>query len=367
MIYVLHTIDTTGPGGAETVFVNIIRGLDPKRFRSFAVIQGQGWVCDSLKENLIRPTFVPSKGGFNIRYLLALVREIKQNKIDIVQSHLLGSNLYCSLAGWICRVPVIVTFHGFVDASASERLMRLKRGIINGGASKIVFVSNHLRDFYVNQYKISRKKSRIIYNGIDTDRFRPQKDKSIRKELCLEEKHVLIGALGNIRPAKGYHMFLKAARLVYDRYPNTRFLIAGQGSGQLYEDLLLLRSNLQLENVLFFLGFRKDATTFLNNLDIFVLPSTSEGFSISTIEAMACGLPVAVTNSGGPEEIVKDGYNGIIVNSSERDLANAIGYYISKKEFSRKIIENALQYVNKKFSLRKMIFEYSNCYENIYH
>ena len=67
MIRILHTIDTTGPGGAETVFVNLIKGLDTQKFESTVAIYGSGWVCDTLRESNIYPVFVPSRGKFNIR------------------------------------------------------------------------------------------------------------------------------------------------------------------------------------------------------------------------------------------------------------------------------------------------------------
>lgn len=363
MIRVLHTIDTTGPGGAETVFINLVKDLDPCRFRSFAAIRGPGWVFDTLRKNRIEILFIPSRGGFNFLYLLELVKIIRRYKIDIVQSHLLGSNVYCSLAGLICRVPVVSVFHGFVDIHAGEVLMAVKRKLVNLGSKKIVFVSDRLCEYYVQNFGISPLKSITIYNGVNTKVFRPQKDDSIRKELGLGPGHILIGALGNIRSAKGYDVFLKAARLVYDRHPECRFLIAGQGAGALYDALLELRNQLGLENVFFFLGFRENTSMVLNNLDIFVLSSVSEGFSISTIEAMACGIPVIVTRSGGPEEIVMNGENGLCVECCEKAIANAFHNLMVNPELRSKLSRTALRLVRNSFSLRAMIRKYESVYD----
>ena len=362
MIKVLHTIDTTGPGGAETVFVNLAKGLDPRRFESFAAIPGPGWVYDTLHKNGIKPTFIQSSGGFNLQYLLELVRIIRKNKIDIVQSHLLGSSLYCSLAGLICRVPVISTFHGFVDGNAKDRLMPLKSRIINLGSKKIVFVSDRLRNHFIQEYGFSSGKSVTIYNGVDTSVFLPQRDDSIRKELGLGPEHILIGAIGNIRPAKGYEYFLKAASLVINKHPECRFLIAGEGSGKLYESLVNLREKLSMEESFFFLGFRENVVKIYNNIDIFVLSSVSEGFSISTIEAMACGLPVVVTRSGGPEEIVEDGISGILVESgNERSLADGILNCIEDKRFTD-IQLGVIEFIKERKEINVMISNYMGIY-----
>lgn len=362
MIRVLHTIDTTGPGGAETVFVNLATKLDPVKFTSVAAIRGPGWVCDTLRSHGVEPLFVSSRGGFNLRYLWELVRIVRAHKIDVIQSHLLGSNLYSSLTGLLCRVPVISTIHGFVDASDKERLMWLKRLLINLGSKKIVFVSDRLREHYVQQLGFSARKSVTIYNGVDTSVFYSKKDDRIRKELDIGPEHVVIGAVGNIRPAKGYDLFLKAARLVYDQHPECRFVVAGQGAGPLYQQLVQLRDNLGLEKVFYFIGFRDDPAQVFNNLDIFVLPSTSEGFSISTIEAMACGLPVIVTKSGGPEEIVDNKINGIIADHSVESFSNSIKFLLKGGNFTSSFGHKSVDHVKEKYSLSNMI----SLYENIY-
>ncbi|KAB2889086.1 MAG: glycosyltransferase [Desulfobulbaceae bacterium] len=366
MIRVLHSIDTTGPGGAETVFVNLVKGLDPETFESFAVIRGEGWVCETLRSHEIEPIFVQSRGSFNIKYLLELMRIIRKYRIDIVQSHLLGSNLYCCLAGVLCRVPVITTFHGFVDTSAQERLMGLKTRMINLGSSGIVFVSDGLRKKFVQTFGFSNTKSVTIYNGVDTEIFHPQRDTSIREQLGLKKDDILIGAVGNIRPAKGYDLFLQAARIIHEQYPGTRFVVAGQGAGELYDSLLRLRQELKLEDVFFFLGFQNDAPKFLNNLDIFCLPSTSEGFSISTIEAMACGVPVVATRSGGPEEIISDGEDGRLVKAAVDEIAQSIISLIEDLPCRQRFSVHSIEKIDRCYSIASMIRSYesllvSNC------
>lgn len=363
MIRILHSIDTTGPGGAETVFISLAKKLDPQRFKSVVVINGPGWVCNTLKKNGIEPIFVRSQGGFNLQYLVELIKIIKKQKINIIQSHLLGSNLYCSLAGFICRVPVISTFHGFVDTNNGDRFMVVKSRIINRGSKKIVFVSNQLREHFIRKHGFFPSKSVTIYNGVDTSIFQPYRDYSIRKKFGLGKEHVLVGAIGNIRPAKGYDYFLKAARLVIDKHPECRFVIAGQGSGSLYEDLLILRKKLKLEDGFFFLGFREDSSKILNNLDIFVLPSISEGFSISTIEAMSCNIPVIVTRCGGPEEIVVSNENGLIVEpEDEFGLAEAINQVILNARLRERLISFGKNSVINRFSIFKIIKLYEELY-----
>lgn len=365
MIKVLHTIDTTGPGGAETVFVNLVKNLDRKRFESVAVIHGNGWVSEILRQHGVKPLFIKSSGGFNFKLLGNLVRIIRRKKIDVIQAHLFGSNLYCSMAGLICRVPVISTIHGFVDASTEDGLILLKRTLINIGSSKIVFVSDRLRNFYLSHFGFSTQKTTTIYNGVDTSNFLPKKDVSIRKRLGIETDHFVIGAVGNVRPAKGYDIFLKAAHLVIKNYPKCRFILAGQGSGRLFEGLLKLRKRLHMEKTFHFIGFQENAAKVLNNMDIFVLPSTSEGFSISTIEAMSCGIPVVVTRSGGPEEIVQNNITGIFAHPMDADdLANKLLFLIKDEKLRKDLAIRAQRMVAERFSSFELIKKYETLYED---
>lgn len=366
MIRILHTIDTTGPGGAETVFVNLVKGLDRQKYEPVVVIRGAGWLCNELKKNGISPLFINSKGSFNFNYLMELVAIIRRYNIDIVQSHLLGSNLYCSFAGIICGVPVVSTFHGFVDIHANELFSTIKSTIINRGSARLVFVSNKLRDFYVEKKGFSARKSVTIYNGVDTSYFKPQRDDSVRKILGLGLDNVLVGSVGNIRPSKGYEYLLKAAKLVVNRYPHFRFVVVGEGSGELLDNLMDLRINLKLENHLFFHGFMSDIPRFLNNLDIFVLPSVSEGFSISTIEAMACGVPVIATRSGGPEEIIRHLEDGILVdiNNSER-LAESLIELNECEVLRNNFIARGIECINENYSATKTVECYSSLYSQL--
>jgi glycosyltransferase involved in cell wall biosynthesis len=363
MIRILHTIDTTGPGGAETVFISLIKGLDHQKFDPTVIIRGSGWVCNELLKIGIKPIFINSRGSFNLRYLFELVYVIRQKKIDLIQSHLLGANLYSSLVGIVCNIPVISTFHGFVDMRDKERFSSIKRWIINRGSVRLVFVSDKLKDFYVTSKGFSKKKSVTIYNGVDTLSYKPQPDNNIRERLGLGPDNVLVGSVGNIRPAKGYNYLLEAARLVINQYPQFRFVVAGEGSGKLYESLLDLRKRLELDNHFFFIGFEPDVSRFMNNLDIFVLPSVSEGFSISTIEAMACGVPVIVTQSGGPEEIVSNAENGLLVRaSSSIELANSISKLFMDTGLKQKLISRGLETATTRYSIKSMINNYCSIY-----
>lgn len=365
MIRILHTIDTTGPGGAETIFLSLISRIDRSVYEPVVVIRGPGWVSDELAKININPIYINSKGSFNLKYLLNLIRVTRKYKINIIQSHLFGANLYCSIVGLLCNIPVVSTFHGFVDVKDSPILTSIKAKIINAGSRRIVTVSDKLREYFIINKGFSALKSVVIYNGIDTSLFKPLEDGSLRLKLGLRQDDILVGSVGNIRQSKGYEYLLEAARVVVDHNPHYRFIVAGQGDGILYDKLLSLRNKLGLEKYFTFTGYDADVVCFLNNLDIFVLPSVSEGFSISTIEAMASGVPVVVTCSGGPEEIIENDITGVVVPAADcQSLAKAI-IEIRNKNNNDCLVDAARKICTSKFSIDAMVASYQSLYAEI--
>ena len=364
---ILHTIDTTGPGGAETVFIDLATRLPADKFRALVVISGKGWVYDELSRRGIEPILLNAKGSFNLRYLYCLCKLIIREKVDLVQSHLMGTSVYCSLAGFLTRKPVVATFHGSVDFSGTNRFKKIKFGAINMGASNIVAVSDSLRNELVSGALVNIDKTKIIYNGVDTKDFQRDHGEELRQRYGLKQDDVLVGSLGNIRSSKGYHILLQAASMLSDSSHTFHFVIAGHSRpGRLYDDLLKQREELGLTDRVHFLGFTEDPAGFLSNLDIFLLSSTSEGFSIATIQAMAAGLPVVATRSGGPEEIIEHGKNGLLVNASNADvIADALVSLVDDEDLCANLSKNARDHVQEKFGINVMLSAYEEMYSDL--
>jgi len=363
---ILHVIDTTGPGGAETVFIDLVSNLSRNKYRPVVVIRGKGWVHDTLCESGVDPVVMDAKGSFNWRYLSRLVSLIRREKVDLVHSHLLGSNVYGSIAGMIARKPVVATFHGSVDIAEQERLKGLKFSAINAGASTIVTVSASLRNDILDRTSLRAGKIRVIYNGIKTaDYLNPRSDR-LRREYGWPSEDIIIGSLGNLRPSKAYDVLVQAANLLKDSPREYRFLIAGQGKSGLYDELLQLRNELGLQDSVHFPGFVDRPAEFLSGLDMYLLSSRSEGFSIATIQAMAAGLPVVATRSGGPEEIITHGENGWLVEpGNPHAIADALEMLAADNVLCRSLSMAGKAHVTKTFGMETMLSAYEDIYEEL--
>ena len=359
---ILHVIDTTGPGGAETVFIQLADKLRQRGHRSIVVIRGPGWVYEQLIARGITPHIIPAKGSFNWRFLRALVRLIRREQVDVIQSHLLGSNVYCAMAGLLTRKPVIATFHGMVDVGPRERFRNLKLGLMNRGVAHFVAVSRNLRDAIDREGLLDPSKCEIIYNGIDLSRYDKSASRDLRNRLQLADDALLIGSLGNIRPAKGYDLLIRAARLVVDKFPHAHFVIAGEPKSSLQHQLDELCQQLDLTGHVHFVGFCADSAAFLAQLDYFLLTSTSEGLSIATIEALATGLPAIVTRCGGPEEIVVSDRDGLLVAVEADAIAAGVIQLLSDATQASRLALAGRQMVRERFDVATMLDAYVRLY-----
>lgn len=356
---ILHAIDTTGPGGAETVFLDLVESLHIDGYNNIAIIKGEGWVEDQLKLRGINYYIVNPKAFSSLAYYAELIKIIRKNKVGLIQAHLLGSTLTFSIVSLALKIPLIATIHGQVDVNPNEKFIILKNSILRLGVNKLIAVSNDLSDYIEKRRLFNASKIGIIYNGVKTEKYSKNSLNDIRDRFELNKDVILIGSVGNIRPAKDYGNLIKAAKIVIADYPNIHFIIAGHQKPELMKELEKLIVITGTGNNIHFTGFESDAPKFLGQLDIFLLSSKAEGFSISTIEAMATGLPVVVTRCGGPEEIVTHQQTGLIAEKeSPEALADQVISLVRDKGLQRELGASGKNHVQKTFSLDSLLENY---------
>jgi glycosyltransferase involved in cell wall biosynthesis len=362
---VMHTVDTWGPGGAETVCVELAAGLDPSRFRSVASAIREGWVNDALRARGIDTSMTRTgRGPIDVAYLWRIAALARRKRADLIQSHLLTANLYCALASRMLGIPSVATFHGMVDVKANDRLGALKLRLITANVARLVFVSEALRQHFIRAHRVDDRRTVVVPNGIDPAIFRAAPHRALRAELGFADDIIIVGAAGNIRPAKGYDDLIRVAAKLRESCPRLRFVVAGEPGEPLYTSLLELRRQLGVEDRVTFLGFRGDIAAFHNGIDLYVSTSTSEGFSLTTIQAMATALAVVATRSGGPEEIVTDGVDGILVPVGDPDaMARVLAELTAHPERQRALGQAGRETVLRRFTLARMISSYEDLYE----
>lgn len=360
---ILHLIDTTGPGGAETVFLNLAHGMRDRGWESHVVVIGPGWVLDQVERAGLPVTVVETRGKLDFGYLMELVKVVRHNRIRLIHAHLFSPAVYASMVGTLTRVPVVATFHGSSDTNIADRSLRLRFRLI-ASAATVVCVSEALRAELDNGLGRSRG-VHVIHNGVDQSAFYGADGAEFRRSMGIPHDAILIGALGNLRPAKDFANFLRAAALLAaDR--RMVFAIAGECSEPWYGELLQLRRELDLDDRFSFLGFTEDPASALAAFDVLAISSSSEGFSLAAIQAMAAGTPVVATRSGGPDQIITDGVDGLLVPVGHSEaLANAVRTLVNDDGLRVNLISSARQTVARRFSLGAMLDGYETLYSQL--
>jgi len=361
---VLHLIDTGGPGGAETIFFNLVSGLDPDRWRSVAVVPVKDWLWGELEAHGVEPIHLPSQGSFDLTYLRGIARLARATRASLIQTHLFSSAVYASAAARLLRVPVVATFHGQTDVTTGESFYSTKMRILRRRRNAYVFVSRKLMQNYVGVGLIDAQRARVIYNGIDCGSSHGRVFSGLDGLLGGQDGDFLIGAVGNLRRPKDYQTFVRAAARLAQASPRYRFVIVGAADEPIRSELLALVGELGLGNRFRLAGFKSDIARVMNALDCYALSSTSEGFSLTTVQAMACGIVPVATRCGGPEEIVSDNVNGLLVPVRDPEaLAEAIERVANDESLRSRLARQAYAHVRASYSVEKMITGYAALYD----
>ena len=265
-----------------------------------------------------------------IKYNLRIIKLLVKYRFDLIHCNNLRSLLMVGFAAKIMRVPCLYFVKGEIYDSFLDKI-----GIYL--ADRVIFLSDYLkkplRSFLAKLDKIRDLKIGIPYNEIKDTII--QCRQKTRQQLRIGQSTVNFCFGGILTRDKGVDVLLKAFKRVIIAHPHTRLYVAGD-SDEMYnlknsknkgfkQELHNIVSENGMESHVFFTGWRSDFPCILSNMDVYVLPSLSEGVPRSIIEAMALGLPVIATNVGGIPDIVKNGQNGILVPvKDEERLAEAM-------------------------------------------
>jgi|SRR3989338_1452003 len=352
-------------GGAETVVKDLSQELRKRGVDVYICSREGGRFEKELREV---PCEIISKKDKNIfHYIRALMKLVKREKINIIHSHLFVNNFYGFITAKLTRCKIIMTIHG-MDCLRSRKRRFAYRFLARFG-DRIIAVSDFLKDEFCKVIK--GKKVLTVYNGIDIKKFdNNNRSSSKKRELNLLSAFPLIGAVGNIKPVKGYDLLIKAAQKIFSIYKDGKLLILGDAIRpkdiQYREELQELIKELNLESYIIFLGLRGDVAEILSILDIYLLPSRSEGTSIALLEAMASGRPIIASDVGGNPKLIKDGVNGFLVPPGNwQTLAEKVIFLLEDKCMARKLGEMAKKSVLENFSISRMVSDYMRIYEDL--
>jgi glycosyltransferase involved in cell wall biosynthesis len=355
---VLQLIETSGPGGAETMLINLVRQLSQGQYAPVICLRKNGWLSQQLQKWDFETVIIPQDGYVNSVWFRKLRKMIHAEQISVIHAHEFAMNSYGSILSAIAGVPVITTVHG--KNYYHEKWRRRFAYRLIARWSRMVAVSEDIRNFLITQVGIKQDHVLTIRNGIDVKAYagRFGEDRAQTKE----RREYVIGSVGSLYPVKGHTYLLKAFAIVHKTQPDVICKIAGRG--HLLAQLQAEVADLGIANQVEFLGLRDDIPQFLQGIDVFVLPSLSEGLPLSILEAMAAGKPVIATNVGGVSEVVQDRRTGFIVPPKDPEgLANRILQVMADQSMAEALGRAGREKVERDFSLNTMTKQYEALYE----
>ena len=367
---VLHVINSFGVGGTERGVLKLIAGLDSQLFEQrICAIRG---IDPQLAEaSAVRGKLLSvgvKERGFQF-LPFQLMQLMKAYKPHIVHSRNWGA-IEAVPAGRMARVPVVIhSEHGYeIDMlSGLPFRRRLLRRAFYPMCDSVFTVTSDLRKYHSEQGWVSTDRLGVIRNGVDTRLFAP--DFAIRSEvrnrLGFSADSLVLGSVGRMVPIKGHHTLLRAAERLLERGFNVRVLLVG-GGPELERHRQYAESSSFLKGRLTLVGTAFDVRELYQAMDIFVLPSISEGMSNTLLEAMSSGLPCVATNVGGNPELIVDSRWGFLFPPEDvSGLADLLGRLVRESELRARFASAARAEALTRFSLDRMLDEYTKLYSDL--
>lgn len=366
---VIHIITELNVGGAETSLYNLMRYSDRSDFTHIVMsLQDEGAFGEPIRA-LGVPVYTLNMNPSlpNPLALLKLVRVLRRERPDIIQTWLYHADLIGTLAafvsphrllGWNIRNVTIANFQ-----SGSRRLIFKACVALSGRADFILTNTETGRTMHVDE-GYCPDHWQVIYNGFDIERFRPDTAvrTRIRAELDIQDDVYVIGQVGRFTPEKNYPGFIRAALTLLETRSDVHFIGAGK---DVTMDALGALIPVQWRANFHLLGLRDDVPDLLNALDVFTLASDFEGFPNVVGEAMATGLPVVVTDVGDVTQLV--GEFGIVVPVGDMDaMATAWARFLVMPDEERIAIGAAArERITTQFGIERFAQQYDAFYRKL--
>jgi len=371
MVNVLYMIDSMFYAGAQTHIAGMMRGHDKNRFRPYLLcLQEKGPLGEELEAEGYPVAAYGLKRVYALQAAWSYTRFIpflKHERIEIVHAYLFAAQIYGVPAARLAGVPLVIAGRRDPGKYWTAPRYLLARKISNSFSHIQIANAYAVKEFIVREEGIPPDKVKIVYNGVDASRFSPQEGAADR----VDRPALTVGYVGSLTRVKQVEVLLRAARRILPACPRLRILIVGGGpettqrlrEGRTDSWLRTLASELGLGDHVVFTGARTEVQEELKEMDIFVMPSILEGMSNAILEAMATGLPVIATDSGGNRELVEEGGTGYLfpVGDDQR-LSELLLDLLGSEEKRRAMGRAARQRVMERFTVQRMVAEMERVY-----
>ena len=313
-------------------------------------------ITERLESNGIKIVYLDKKSGFDYSMIGKLRKVIKDEKPDIVHTHL-GTFIYCFFAMSLMKHSRWVhTVHSMAGEEATGIRRVVQKYCIKRKKATPVALSKTVQSSVSDVYCTELDDVPVVFNGIGLDRC-------IQKEnYVLKDKFTFIH-IGRFSKEKNHIGLVRAFELFHKKYPDSKLQLLG--TGPLVDEIKNYVRILKLTDSVEFLGVQDNVYSFLNEADVFVLPSFVEGIPMTLIEAMGTGLPIVATAVGGVSDMLENGTSALLCDVDEEKIAECFEKYYLDEQLREWHGKAALER-SKIFSAEEMAKKYLEIYKGTY-
>jgi glycosyltransferase involved in cell wall biosynthesis len=348
-------------GGLQRQILNVANYMDEQQCQVYLCSLADCVpLADVLKNRESRLKLILRRSRFDFTVVPRLTRFLRQVRADVVYNNLFDATIAGRLAGRIAGRPVVIDSEANTDYKLKRldaialRLTRWCNDMTIANSRAGAAYQSRLLGQPPGTY-------RVVYNGVDVERFKPIEVSQLRRELGLKENQPVVGMFASFKPQKNHPLWLRAARKVLDRIPDVKLMFVGdelfKGGSQSLAFKKTIRDavdQLGLERHCLFLGNRPDVENYYNLCDVTVLPSLYEGMPNVALESMACGVPIIATNVADNASLILDGRTGYVIPvGDEQILADRVCQVLLDRSLREQMSRHGQAWMAGEFSCRK--------------
>jgi glycosyltransferase involved in cell wall biosynthesis len=361
VLFVINKVEAWG--GAERFAAGLASHMPADRIEPWVCCtrRGDDGAVQSLIDAGVRYVCLGRRAKWDVHRLAPMLSLIRRQRFDVVHSHMFGSNVWASLAGRACQVPVIIAHEHNWSYSGDRLRMWLDGHVISRFATCFVAVSEANRQRMIALEGVPANRIRVIPTA-----YVPHlgsADGDIRSELGLPADARLIGVAAVMRKEKALEVMLDAHATLVERIPGAHLVIAGDGPCRPALESQVAR--LGIGPNVHLLGRRHDVDRILKGTDVGALSSDWEGSPLFVFECKAANVPVVATEVGGVSELVESGRTGLLVPPRDpRALADAIEQLLTDPQLSARLAGEAAKDLEQ-YEIASVADRFAHLYEQL--
>jgi glycosyltransferase involved in cell wall biosynthesis len=343
-----------GLAGAEIMVENLAVALakDGINICVVSLYDYKSAITERLENQNIKVIYLGKSKGLDFKVFYKLYKLFKYQKPNIIHTHRYVLP-YVMPVALLSKIPVkIHTIHNMAKNEVGKLQRKINYFFYKYSLVIPVSISPIVKESVIKEYNLSDEQVPMVYNGIDLE-------KCIQKQEYINNGIITVLHIGRFTEQKNHIGLIESFKLVHDAVPNTVLKLIGTGDLEPYIRQKVME--LKLEDCVEFLGLKHDVYPYLNESDIFVLPSLWEGMPITLIEAMATGLPIVATSIGGVPDMIDNNVTGLLVNTNKEDISAAILKLVEDDKL-RQELGKAAMIASERFSVNEMKNQYITLY-----